>query len=298
MHQWLRSHFSTQASRRIQAIAVSTLLAAGCGGSPAPVVESPANRESAPAVDSAAGALSSDTGNHGLAAPTAMLAAESPAVLSPATSTTRLIDPAAEAAFRKLISESISMEEFEQAQAELLQLGPAAAVVAASALSASNRFDREMASTILVMLGPDETGEVTPELLKALQDPSEFVRGNAATLLILTPDHGSKAAATLLDLLQTTDAGLRQLAAMNLQTQPEVAGAQLEKLLGALQQETEPAVIESLIDLLVQIGPSARQAEGLLKQLAESPDSNVSRSALQALEVLSQPIQPAQAEIP
>lgn len=297
MNLWLQSS-STNASRRIQAIVVSTLLAAGCGGSSPPVAEIPDSSASAPAVEITAVAQPAGNGNRSLAAPAAIVPGDNPPSLNPVPSTKRALNPAAEAAFQKLISESISMDEFEQAQAELLQLGPAAAAVAAAALSSSNRFDREMASTILVMLGPDETAEVTPELLQALQDPSEFVRGNAATLLILTPDHGSTAAGTLLDLLRATDPGLRQLAAMNLQTQPEVAGAQLEKLLGALQQETEPAVSEALIDLLVQIGPSARQAEGLLQQLADSPDSSVRRAAAQALEALTQPIQPAQAEIP
>lgn len=206
------------------------------------------------------------------------------------------LNPEAVAAFDRLVSPNVSAEDWDTAQQALLDLGPEAASVLVSRLSDERPMVRELASTTLVLLGPEVTGPHEAVLVPSLNDESEFVRANVASALMLSSEHSALAVEALVGLLQSTDPGLRQLAAINLRSQPKAASAHLPALVVLLGREANVDVLIPLIELCGELGQQAESSAGELKRLATSGDAQISQSANAALIQIQGEIQQTQGE--
>jgi hypothetical protein len=181
-----------------------------------------------------------------------------------------------------------SAEEWDAAHQELEGLGQAVTPVLIEALKSDDQIEREMAAQELVMLGLD-VSRYQAELLAALDDPSEQVRGVCAVaLLTQSPESAEPVIAVLIDVLDTSDPSLREMAAVNLKTFPEVVVSQLPQVLAAL--ETAPAeVAVPLIESLAVAGPSAAGATDVLNDLAAGDDAEIAAAARAALDAINPP---------
>ncbi|MCA9089352.1 MAG: HEAT repeat domain-containing protein [Planctomycetaceae bacterium] len=208
------------------------------------------------------------------------------------------VDSSAQRAFDVLTTPGTSLDDWDAAQQQLLEMGAQAAPVLAAALRSEIPLQRESAATTLVLLGPDAAALATTELLQALNDDSDFVRANAAAALLQVPDQAARALPTLVQLLQARDSGLRQMAAMNLRSQPLAAESYLSEVLSQLEREAAVEVAVPLIELLGAMGPAASAAVSQLQPLATSADPQVSQAASLALQRVQGEIQQTQAELP
>ncbi len=181
-----------------------------------------------------------------------------------------------------------STEEWDATRIELEGLGPAVTPVLIEALQSDDQIQREMAAQELVLLVVDVTGYET-ELLAALEDPSEQVRGNCAiALLTQSPGSAERAIAVLIDVLDTADPSLREMAAVNLKTFSEVVVSQLPQVLAALQ-DAPAQVAVPLIESLAAAGPQASEASEVLNELAAGDDAEIAAAARQALDAINPP---------
>lgn len=183
----------------------------------------------------------------------------------------------------RLTTPGIEMHAWEQAHQQLIGMGPAAVSVLEEKLRHGSEMERELAATTFALLGPDATDAVEA-LTVALNDPSRFVRANAAAALTQLPDAAAAAVPVLISLLESTDPQLRQMAAMNLNTIGIEAQPHIEELSRALATETAPEVLVPVVELLGRIGPAANPAVPQLRQIAFDQPGEVGRAASHAIE--------------
>lgn len=186
----------------------------------------------------------------------------------------------------QLIRPGIEGADWDTAQAEIVQLGAGAVSALAAALTDDNLVRREMAASMLALLGP-EAISAAPELRAALQDASPFVKANAAAALVQFPEHAPAAVAALIELLSATDPQLRQLAVMNLGVVDTEAAGHVPQLVNAIRTETAPEVLLPVLQLLGRIGPAAQPALPRIEQLASQSTGEVSDAASQAIQLIS-----------
>lgn len=127
-------------------------------------------------------------------------------------------------------------EEWDAAQTRILAEGVAAVPVLAGGLTSDNPVEREMAATLLAVVG-EGLEQAEQPLRNALRDESPYVRANAATALCQLPGTDEAVIPVLQKLLDSSDPNLRQIAATNL---------------GNFDSESEPA-------------PAVKQVSGTLE---------------------------------
>jgi HEAT repeat protein len=189
---------------------------------------------------------------------------------------------AAQEAFATLTAQDITAEQWEAAQEKLLAMGPSAVPVLAEGLKSSEVLPREMAASLLALLGP-QSAAAEDALVAALNDESTFVRANAATALCLLPGHEEQVIPVLAALLESDDPQLRRMAATNLGNFGPEAVPIVPRLTAALD-DGEPEVLLPLVQLLGRIGAQAQGAAPKLKQIAFEQTGEVSAAATAALE--------------
>ncbi|MCA9030373.1 MAG: hypothetical protein KDA66_06160 [Planctomycetaceae bacterium] len=208
------------------------------------------------------------------------------------------LDPAAVAAFEKLTTPNVSSEEWDAAHQQLIELGEKSAPVLVRGLSSDEPMVREIASSSLVLLGPETFAPHASEMAGALNDPSEFVRANIASALILSDEQADQALTALIQLLDSSDTSLRHIAALNLRTRPQGVVAHLPAISAHLQSEQDANVVVALIELVGDMGTDAGAIAPELRRLAAMSHPEISQSAASALTLVESPIQQTQAEFP
>jgi HEAT repeat protein len=188
-------------------------------------------------------------------------------------------------AWARLNSPDVRPREWELAQTELINLGAESVPVLVQALRSGDPMQREMAVSVLILLGPDIAGTDEP-LLDALEDKSPFVRANAATALSTRPGYEERVIPVLTDLLGSDDPQLRQMAAMNLNNFGPEAAACVPQLSAALS-EAPPEGLLPIVELLGRIGPAAEAARPQLQQIAFEQEGDAREAATAALQRIS-----------
>lgn len=173
-------------------------------------------------------------------------------------------------------------EDWEAAQNRILEQGREAVPVLAEGLASDRPLVREMAATLLTMIG-DGLDEAEPELRTALRDESVYVRANAATALCQLPDTEDAVIPVLAELLESADPNLRQIAATNLGNFGPEAAPFVDRLAGSLDND-RPEVLMPVVELLGRIGPAAEAAAPKLRQIAFEQSGDVQAAATAALE--------------
>lgn len=192
---------------------------------------------------------------------------------------------AADALFAALTRPDTAPAEWEAAHAQLLSLGGKAVGLLSRELSASDPMRREMAASLLAMLGPD-AAPAADALRTALQDESVYVRANAATALCALPEHESAAIPVLLQLLVHEEAQVRQIAAVNLGALGADAAPFVSQLTELLTSAPDDAIV-AIVSLLGRIGPDAAAAEPRLQQIAFERDGEARQAATTALQQIT-----------
>lgn len=176
--------------------------------------------------------------------------------------------------------------DWETAQTELATLGAPAAAVLAEAAGGTDPLRREMAISMLALMG-SEAEVATPALLVALRDPSPFVRANAAATLVQFPAHSAVTAPVLIELLDSSEPSLRQMAATNLSVMDTAATAYIPRLATTLAKESAPEVLLPVVHLLGRMGPAAKPALPQLQNLAHQAGGEVGVAANQAIQLIA-----------
>lgn len=276
-------------------LGAALLLSAGCGGTSTPPGD-------------AAPELSSTTGN-GTTSPTGrgaspqtpgvltvpgeggsrdlatlsipLIIGEEEGLLVP-TETAPPISPAAEKAWARLMQPEMTSEQWEAAQQALVELGAEAAPLLNRELGSSEEYHREIAATLVAQLGtPSE--KTQKALLPLLDDPSLFVRANAAAALAPVAEHSEAVVPVLTKLLKADDPQLRKMAAMNLSSFGKEAAPEVATLAAALE-DSDAEVVLPVVQLLGRIGPRAEPAMQRLQQIAFEQEGEVKRAAQTAIE--------------
>ncbi len=188
----------------------------------------------------------------------------------------------AAAHFDTLTSTNVTPDQWTKAQEALVELGSDAVPVLTEHFASADPYVREMAVTILAMIGP-RSADAEDALLTALNDDSIHVRANAATALCLIPGRETEVIPVLTDLLGHDDPQLRQMAATNLGNFGPEAAPFVAQLAAVL--ETGPAdVVVPVAEILGRIGPDARAAAPRLQQIAFEDDGEARQAATAALQ--------------
>lgn len=185
--------------------------------------------------------------------------------------------------FDRLVTPGLEASEWESVHQQLLLIGPDAVPVLAERLSQGTPLERETATTLLLLLGPDATN-AADALIGALDDPSTFVRANAAAALVQFPEQRATAVPVLVSLLESEDPQLQQLAAMNLNTIGMEAEQHVVDLQRVLSVDHPPEVLVPVVELLGRIGPAATSAVPKLQQIAFEQSGEVGRAANTAIQ--------------
>ena len=244
---------------RIVSLAVCVcLFSMGCEGqestvpteTPAEVAESTVKAIEAPATESAA--------------------AETPVVSQEPSPE----EQAAREAFRAMTAEGVSPEEVDAATEKLQELGTAALPVLAEGLKSEESIHREMAATMLALIGSGASS-VSDALIAALGDKSDFVRANAATALAQMEGQASHVIPVFGDFLQSEDANLRMMAVMNLGVlDPADAKPLINQLIATLDSD-DPTILRPVVELLGKMGPDASDALVAIKALDTTDDDEL-----------------------
>ena len=192
-------------------------------------------------------------------------------------------NPEAVAAFEKL--HKLMGEEWELAQAKILELGTKAFPVLNEGLTSTDSFVRETAAMLLAQM-TDFDDATTAALKKALYDESAFVRANAAAALAQSPEAAADIIPVLTELLATGDANLKNLAAANLSSIGQEASAYVKQLTEALHDD-DVEVVLPVVELLGRIGPKAQPAVSTLKQIAHDRSGDLRNAAVHAIEQIA-----------
>lgn len=186
----------------------------------------------------------------------------------------------ARAAFVALMATDTSPEDWEAQHMRIVELGESSVPVLAEKLSSNIPFERETASSLLALLGPLGV-DAADAIALAMQDPSGFVRANAAAALAQIPGRGEETIPVFAKLVLADDPQLRRMATTNLATFGPPAPALVANLTEALQGDDIESLLPA-VELLGRIGPSARAALPRLQQIAFETTSDPSlRSAAQ-----------------
>jgi len=183
---------------------------------------------------------------------------------------------------RQLADPATSPEDWESAQTRILDRRADAVPVLAAGLSSDDPLDREMAATLLAVIG-DGLEQAEQPLRAALQDQSAYVRANAATALCQLPDTEEAVIPILAALLESSDPNLRQMAAINLGNFGPEAAPFVDSLAGSLEDD-RPDVLMPVVELLGRIGPPAESAAPKLRQIAFEQTGEIQAAATAALE--------------
>lgn len=186
-------------------------------------------------------------------------------------------------AFSKLIVPSNSLEEWEQAQQNFVQLGEQAIPFLRHQLRHGDEIERETAGSLLVLFG-EHAQPAIPELTHALAADSPYLRANAAIVLMQFPGERSRAIPIFVKLLQHEDSGVREMAAMNLAVIGDEATPHVDELAAALDSSPEANTLLPVVELLGRIGPPARTAVPRLKQITFEQEGNVRTAAESAIQ--------------
>lgn len=293
LHRLRSLRTSNARSLHITASAVAfCLLLVGCSGDEA---DSSTSTTSAATTDSTATTDNVDNGGDASADTSTSTGGESTTDAANDAASTLMIEQPTESAetqrARELFATMLnptSAEEWDAARLELEGLGQAVTPVLIEALQSDDQIEREMAAQELVLLGVD-VSQHHAELLDALDDPSEQVRGNCAlALLMQSPESAERALAVLIDVLDTPDPSLREMAALNLKNFNEVVVAQLPQVLAALEIASAEVAVP-LIESLAVAGPSAADATDTLQALAAGDDAEIAAAARAALDAINPP---------
>lgn len=222
-----------------------------------------------------------------LPAPTVV--AESPPVAStPAVAPEPDDGTQARAAMSRLLAQGISVDEWEAAHQELVDLGPAAADALREALTSADPVAREWSASILA-LNVEAALVAKSELMDCLDDESGFLRANAAAALLLVPGTDAEVLPVLLDLTRSTDADLKRLAVLNLANLNEQVVPHLDQLTPLLS-DADPEVVRPIVDLLGRLGPAAKGALPQLQQIEFEAGRDDLRTAVeQAVQQIESP---------
>ncbi len=244
----------------------------GCGDDDAP---SQIDRPSPAVKDSSAGVTSED------ASPVSVPEAAEP---SPE-------ELAARDAFQAMTAEGVSPEEVDEATHQIQDLGTAALPVLADALKSEESIDREMAATMLAMLGA-AAADVSDALVVALGDESDFVRANAATALAQMEGQAAHVIPVFGEFLASDDPNLQTMAAMNVGFLDPAAAKPLIGQLTQTLDSDDPAILRPVVELLGKIGPEASPAIEKIKSLDVSHDAELETAvnvAIMQIEAASEP---------
>ena len=262
-----------------RALLTVVVLCAGCGAAPGDRPE-PGTAGAAPS----AGASVNDAATSAGATDDPALGVVPASAIAPANeSRPSPVGPTrAEQAFTRLLGMGITVEQWEAAHQELIDLGADAADVLRQGLQSRDAMAREWAASILA-LNVEAAPLAAEELTACLTDGSGFVRANAAAALALVPDRQSAAIPVFFDLLQSTDSELRRMAAVNLSQIGAPVADHLERLTPFLD-DPDPEIVRPLVELLGQLGAAATPALPRLQQMASMPgDSPLKSAAAQAV---------------
>jgi hypothetical protein len=246
---------------------------AGCGDATGPAPAGPAAvSDSAPQTLDSSAVASADQVRPQFAAGEAPVAATS---------------SEADALFATLASQDSAPDDWEQAQARLLELGEASVPTLARELGSADDFRREVAASGLAMLGP-VAAPATAALRKALADGSVHVRANAATALCAIPEQADVVIPVLTALLLSDDPQVRQMSAVNLSSFGEEAAPYVPQLAAALETAPDDVLVQ-VVELLGRIGPEAESATPRLQQIVFEQEGEAKQAASAALERISAP---------
>lgn len=169
-------------------------------------------------------------------------------------------------AFRTMTTEGVSQQELDGATQEIQDLGADALPALTDGLQSEEPIKREMAATMLALLGP-EAASVSESLVEALDDESDFVRANLATALAQMEGQAPHVIPVFGEFLESDDPNLQTMAAMNLGViDPVEAKPLVEQLTNTLDNE-DPAILLPVVELLGKIGPDAQPAVEKIKSL-------------------------------
>lgn len=196
------------------------------------------------------------------------------------------VDPArmqaARRAFETLINPGATAEQWDAAHLAIVELGEDALPVVRDELRAGESLRREMAVTVVMLMGDTGAG-VADDLLNCLSDASPFVQANAAVALAQVRAHTPQAISTLVGFLESPDPQLRRLAALNLDSFGDEASTHLPALTRALEVSHPPEVLVPVVQLLGRLGPHAQSAVPKLQRIAFEQPGPVGAAAHEAL---------------
>lgn len=176
-------------------------------------------------------------------------------------------------------------ESWIAADAELHQMGKAAATVLAKGLSDSDRGTRELAAMMLAKLGPDAT-VAEKELVAALNDKSPLVRANAASALSLLGVHSEKLVPVLMALLEEGSVSIRTISVYSLGNIGTPAKAAVPKLIELTEEENADLKMAAIVSL-GNLGAAAKTAVASLEALKKDESEMVRTAANEALARIS-----------
>ena len=162
--------------------------------------------------------------------------------------------------------EGVSQKELDESTQKIQDLGADALPALKEGLKSNEPLKREMAATMLVLLGA-EAVDASDALVEALNDESEFVRANVATALAQMEGQASHVIPVFGEFLESDDPNLQTMAAMNLGViDPAEAKPLIEQLTNTLDSN-DPAILLPVVELLGKIGPDAKPAVEKIKSL-------------------------------
>lgn len=267
----------TPLARRVAAL-TALLVATGCGAKSDPL---PPSDAPPPVRADVPDAVSEEPGGLPVAEQAAATTDPKPAADEPPPS----IPPEqleAEEAFAAMTAEGVSQEDLDAATERLLSIGAPAVPVLADALESDVPLHREMAATMLVLLGPDADA-AAGQLVAALRDGSEFVRVNAATALAQMGQHHAEVLPVYEEFLSGDDPILRKTMASNLALLDAATAKPLVGPLIGLLNDEDRDIRLAAVEFLGRMGPEAAEAADALRAMATADDPELQEAVSAAL---------------
>lgn len=195
----------------------------------------------------------------------------------------------AASAFATMTAQNITPEEWDAAHQKLQEMGATALPVLLKGMQSDVQVEREMASTMLALVGADAQ-PAAGQLRLALEDESMFVRANVATALLQMPEQVDAVLPVVSEILKSDEVNLRQMAAMNLANlaavDAEVAQPLLPTLIERLDDE-DRVVVYHIVQLLGRLGPGASGALPKLEGIDAGDDEELQAAITTAVEQIS-----------
>jgi HEAT repeat protein len=191
-------------------------------------------------------------------------------------------EQAARTAFRTMTSSTASTQEWEAAHQKLQEIGAPSLPVLLEGLQAEETIQREMASTMLALLGP-AAEPAAEKLIAALDDESIFVRANVAATLLQMPEHVERVVPVLAEFLASDDIEVRRMASLNLAAvEVEQARPLMPQLIAALD-DSDREVVYFAVQLVGRMGPDAKAALPKLQSLDTADDPELTSAVATAI---------------